>query len=291
MKTLATNYTFSASNKQVQINGFPGLLLNQILLITNVTRNVIIYNFADSTAGGSLSGTTLTLIYDTTGMSDTDVLQIFVDDLKNPSTETSLLSVDNRLNSLTNTISSNLSSIRISPVYVDNDSVSRYNGHIPVGGRYVDASSFTPTTTIYTASSLSGFDATLNIDSYTGGAMILQGDLDKDIDSVTVFDVGYTSISNFLSSTVVGNDTIGVQVLTANNNRVSFFGQNLGTLPLLVKFGLGCNTSSFNLILSPGVSIFDGTGEKLVNDKYKGDVSINTITPNTSSYYIFWEGV
>jgi len=51
-----------------------------IQLITNVTDNVIIYNFADPLKGGTLSTDTLTLTFDTTSMSDTDELMVLVED-------------------------------------------------------------------------------------------------------------------------------------------------------------------------------------------------------------------
>lgn len=82
MKKLVTSYTFDASAKTVVASAFTSL--ENILLITNVTDNVILYNFADPTKGGSLSGTTLTLTYDTTTMDDADKLQIFVDDGSEP---------------------------------------------------------------------------------------------------------------------------------------------------------------------------------------------------------------
>ena len=37
--------------------------LNQLLLITNVTKNIIIYNFADSTLGGTINNNVLSLTY------------------------------------------------------------------------------------------------------------------------------------------------------------------------------------------------------------------------------------
>jgi len=72
------SYTFDASAKQVTIEldeGVPSL--EALLVITNVTDNVIIYNFANPLLGGTLSGSTFTLTYDTTAMSDTDDLQIW----------------------------------------------------------------------------------------------------------------------------------------------------------------------------------------------------------------------
>lgn len=79
MKTLATNYTFNAATRQITFTGTIPQNLSSLLLITNVTDGIIIYNFADTYAGGVLSGNVLTLTYDTTSMSDTDYLQIFID--------------------------------------------------------------------------------------------------------------------------------------------------------------------------------------------------------------------
>lgn len=81
-KIRATTYTFDASSKTIDCALFTSL--EAIQLITNVTDNIIIYNFADATKGGTLSGTVLTLAYDTTSMSDTDKLQILVEDGNDP---------------------------------------------------------------------------------------------------------------------------------------------------------------------------------------------------------------
>lgn len=80
MKTLITEYSFDASAKQITFTDTSlSIVLEQVLLITNVTDNVIIYNFADPSAGGTLSNNVLTLGYDTTAMADNDKLQIFID--------------------------------------------------------------------------------------------------------------------------------------------------------------------------------------------------------------------
>jgi len=73
------SYTFNPTSKIVTIAGVATLALEQILLITNVTKGVIIYNFADPTAGGTIASNVLTLAYNTTSMSTTDRLQIFID--------------------------------------------------------------------------------------------------------------------------------------------------------------------------------------------------------------------
>ena len=103
MKTLVTNYIFSASSKQVTLTDYPSIKLDQILLITNVTDNEIIYNFACNNLGGTLAGNVLTLEYDTTSMSNTDRLQIFIEDYIVPTKEDTLLSVKLNLDN-TNTL-------------------------------------------------------------------------------------------------------------------------------------------------------------------------------------------
>ena len=82
MKILVTNYTFDASEQTVTFTDFNPVVLEKVLLITNVTDNLIIYNFADSTKGGTVTGASavLTLTYDTTAMADADDLQIWYDD-------------------------------------------------------------------------------------------------------------------------------------------------------------------------------------------------------------------
>lgn len=86
-KRLLKDYTFTpgvANSGTVVVTG--KYSLNQILLITNTTDNVIIYNFADPNLGGSISYnsttniTTLTLKLNTSSMSSSDSLQIFYDD-------------------------------------------------------------------------------------------------------------------------------------------------------------------------------------------------------------------
>ena len=79
-KRLASWYTFDASEKQITHADFSDIGLAGIQLIVNVTDNIIIYNFADPTKGGTLSTDTLTLTYDTSTMDDGDKLMILVED-------------------------------------------------------------------------------------------------------------------------------------------------------------------------------------------------------------------
>jgi hypothetical protein len=74
-------YTFSPSTRQITFSGLQyTITLANILLITNVTANTIIYNFADVINGQtSLTNNILTLDYNTTSMNAADVLQIYMD--------------------------------------------------------------------------------------------------------------------------------------------------------------------------------------------------------------------
>lgn len=74
------SYIFNAAASTITFNGLPAFTLDQILMITNVGPNIIIYNFANpSTNGGTLAGNVLTLDYNTSAMSNTDPLQIYID--------------------------------------------------------------------------------------------------------------------------------------------------------------------------------------------------------------------
>ena len=86
MKTLVNGYSFNAAARQITFTEIVPPGIESVLLVTNVTRGVILYNFADSSAGGTLTGNVLGLAASTTDMSNTDALQIFID-LPNPDHE------------------------------------------------------------------------------------------------------------------------------------------------------------------------------------------------------------
>jgi len=90
-KSIQTNYyLFDAAARKVVIPG--GIQREQLILITNVTVNKVIYNFSDpeltassyiiSTDIRNVTTTQVTLTYDTTSMSNTDKLQIIYDDFE-----------------------------------------------------------------------------------------------------------------------------------------------------------------------------------------------------------------
>lgn len=79
MKQLVKNYSFDKTTKEITFADLTTIDLNQILLVTNVTSNTIVYNFANPSLGGTVSGNKLTLAYNTGSMNNTDKLQIFID--------------------------------------------------------------------------------------------------------------------------------------------------------------------------------------------------------------------
>lgn len=83
-KLYVGNYRFDASEQIVFVQG--NVQPEKFLIITNITDNTIIYNFADPTKGfagkfynTSTDETQINLVHDTSSMSDGDILQIFVD--------------------------------------------------------------------------------------------------------------------------------------------------------------------------------------------------------------------
>lgn len=83
-KQLIFNYTFFPATSTVVCDG--NISPKKLLLITNVTDNIILYNFADSNKGITSytysyedDETTFVLDYDTSSMNATDNLQIFID--------------------------------------------------------------------------------------------------------------------------------------------------------------------------------------------------------------------
>jgi len=93
-------YTFDATSRTITFNNeYEGIELNQLFIITNVTYNQIIYNFACEGYGGVINSLTLTLDYDTTLMSNLDELQIIIyQDISNGTIQTNELLLEIKRN-------------------------------------------------------------------------------------------------------------------------------------------------------------------------------------------------
>lgn len=89
-RKLEHNFVFAPGASGVGTITVPALYkLNEILMITNVTDNIVIYNFSDTSRGGSITQTldlispvtVITLDFDTSSMNANDSLQIYVETL------------------------------------------------------------------------------------------------------------------------------------------------------------------------------------------------------------------
>lgn len=79
MRKIVDNYTFDASAQQVTLTGVT-VAVNRVVAVWNQTDGELIYYPATPGLGGTAAGSVITLLYDTTSMSDTDVLVIYYDD-------------------------------------------------------------------------------------------------------------------------------------------------------------------------------------------------------------------
>lgn len=73
------SYTFNATEKTVTLNGLNPIELEQVLLITNVNTNTVIYQFNKVGYGGTIATNVITLDFNTSVMNNSDSLQIFID--------------------------------------------------------------------------------------------------------------------------------------------------------------------------------------------------------------------
>jgi hypothetical protein len=75
-----SSYAFNAAAKTVTFYGIDNLKIWQVLIIVNITRETIMYNpYVSGYGFTSFASNVLTLELDTSGYSNTDVLQIFYD--------------------------------------------------------------------------------------------------------------------------------------------------------------------------------------------------------------------
>ena len=76
---IAGAYSFDKSAKTVTILNFPFILTNQnLLLINNATAKILIYSVTDTGKTAAISNNVISLSYDTSSMSNSDILEIWV---------------------------------------------------------------------------------------------------------------------------------------------------------------------------------------------------------------------
>ncbi|MDH2313166.1 hypothetical protein [Methylobacterium brachiatum] len=76
-------YSFAPAQKQITFAGVPGFVLDGLILVVNAATGTVIYDpqFPGGALGGTASGSTVTLAYDTTAMSASDPLRVIYNDL------------------------------------------------------------------------------------------------------------------------------------------------------------------------------------------------------------------
>jgi len=78
------SYTFNKTTKQITLsnimqgNTLLSIALEQIVIIVNVTKGIMIFNFDDALLGATISSNVITLNYDTSSMANTDRLSIII---------------------------------------------------------------------------------------------------------------------------------------------------------------------------------------------------------------------
>ncbi len=143
------NYVFDKTAKTITFSDYTSIAIERVVMVINVTDNIIIYNFAGAGKGGTVSGNVLTLAYDTSAMSDTDKLQIIYD--------------DNQVSSLIETMVNLKQMFRsiVHPAWV-NRSLNRV-----MGTTLIESGTVTTVTTVTTVGTMT------NIDGYQGKQLIL----------------------------------------------------------------------------------------------------------------------
>lgn len=164
-------YAFNSTAKTVTFSGLSQqITLANILLITNVTANTIIYNFASSTTGAvSFVNNVLTLDYDTTSMSATDVLQIYIDV---ESYEESLATLLRRMNKLLESnavVDSRLrQKVVIEAIGTNLATPTEVNASIPVSGTVTATANVNNAVTATTFNNSAGNPYTLSTSQVVG---------------------------------------------------------------------------------------------------------------------------
>lgn len=238
MKKLITNYTFNAAAKQITFTDFTSISIKNVLLITNVTDNILIYNFASPALGGTTSSNVLTLTYNTASMENTDNLQIFYD-----------VETDFGTGNVTTTgtqrvvLASNQPVIPIS----DNGSSITVDGTVGISGTATVSG-----TVEIGATSLAALE-TITVASITGALPA---------GSNAIGTVGITSLPGTVASDITAIKT-ATELL---DNAIGTDGATVATGMLRVGGTDGTNNQTISVTTAGLVNIADGAGSLTVDD-------------------------
>jgi len=143
-----SSYTFDAAAKTVTFSGLDNLKVWQILIIVNLTRETIMYNpYVSGYGFTSFASNVLTLELDTTGYSNTDVLQIFYDNSDSQQANISDLAMEIK----------DLIKVIANPAFVD-----------AVGGLKITSGVLTTLTTVSTVTTVTTVAAVTTLNQSSG---------------------------------------------------------------------------------------------------------------------------
>lgn len=104
MQSIITNYTFIPASKQIDFSSYSGFDIQKLKAVINITTNQLIYQSGNPTYGySSFALNVLTLVFDTTAMNDSDLLQIYYDTANG---DNSLSNIDSNIGAKVDSVAS-----------------------------------------------------------------------------------------------------------------------------------------------------------------------------------------
>lgn len=309
--------TLNAAAKTVTFN----TAINKALLLTivNVEDNIEIYTANDATNGGALNGggTVLTLDYDTTGMSNGDLLQVIYEGVQSTALATEAEQVAG--NFILDNINTASLDILLESGVTNNKlgaDITTPSPAMPAGGSGVlgwlssiwtklnatlAVSGTVSVTGVATAANqgteltfLSAIQAQLVSNGSVGATAVKQDTGNTSLSSIdgkvltdTQLRATPVPVSGTITATPVKASTAntpsiltsGGDVIASNTSRKSWGVQNLGTNPLFVRMATGASSTVFHVVLMGGIANDDGTGGYFTDDTYTGVVSATGTSP------------
>lgn len=291
--------TLNAAAKTVTFNAV--IKKDLLLTIVNVEDNIEIYTANDATNGGSLNGggTVLTLDYDTTGMSNSDLLQVIYEGVQSTALATSKRQDEQTTELLL--ITANITNINNNTPALGQALAA---GSVPVVLTAAQLSTLTPPAAITGFATAANQGTELTLLSAIQAQLVANGAAEAtavkqdtgnaslaSIDGKVLTDAQLRATPVPVSGTITATPvkastantpsivTSGGDVIALNASRKSWGVQNLGTNPLFVRMATGASSTVFHIVLMGGIANDDGTGGYFTDDTYTGVVSATGTSP------------
>lgn len=296
--------TLNAAAKTVTFNTAIDKAL--LLTIVNVEDNIEIYTANDATNGGALNGggTVLTLDYDTTGMSNSDLLQVIYEGVQSTDLATAKRQDDQTTELLL--ITANITNINNNTPALGQALAA---GSVPVVLTAAQLSTLTPPAAITGFATAANQGTELTLLSAIQAQLVANGAAEAtavkqdtgnaslaSIDGKVLTDAQLRATPVPVSGTITATPvkastantpsilTSGGDVIASNASRKSWGVQNLGTNPLFVCMATGASSTVFHFCLGPGQANDDGLGASVADDTYTGVVSATGTSPRFVVY-------